>query len=73
MSLTLAPPGATSILNILPAEVIDLMPDGPTRVVVRLRIGETILLAAITARSAHGLSLAPGLAVWAQVKSVPLL
>jgi len=73
VSLTLAPPEATSILNILPAEVIDLTPDDPARVVVRLRVGETVLLAAITARSAHGLGLAPGSGVWAQVKSVALL
>lgn len=73
VSLVLAPPEATSILNILPAEVIDLTPDDPARVVVRLRVGETVLLAAITARSAHGLGLAPGSGVWAQVKSVALL
>lgn len=73
VSLALAPPTGTSILNILPAEVIDLLPDGPARIIVRLQLGATVLLAAITARSAHGLGLAPGARVWAQVKSVALL
>jgi len=31
------------------------------------------LLAAVTARSAHALGLAPGQQVWAQIKSVALL
>ncbi len=73
VSLVLAPPSDTSILNILPVEVVDMLPDDPARVVVRLRAGKTVLLAAVTARSAHNLSLAPGQRVWAQIKSVALL
>jgi len=42
-------------------------------VMVRLRVGTTLLLAAITTRSADTLRLTPGLAVWAQIKSVALL
>ncbi len=73
VSLALTPPADTSILNILPVEVVDLLPDEPARVVVRLRAGQTVLLAAVTARSAHALGLAPGQQVWAQIKSVALL
>jgi len=73
VSLVLTPPADTSILNILPATVLDLLPDDPGRVVVRLRAGETVLLAAVTARSAHALGLAPGQKLWAQIKSVALL
>ncbi len=73
VSLALAPPHDTSILNVLPATVVDLLPDGPARVMVRLRVGTTLLLAAITTRSADTLRLTPGLAVWAQIKSVALL
>lgn len=73
VSLALAPPTGTSILNILPVEVMDLLPDDAARIVVRLRAGETILLAAVTARSAHALALAPGQKLWAQIKSVALL
>jgi molybdate transport system ATP-binding protein len=40
---------------------------------VRLQCGETVLLARITARSAHALGLRAGLEVWAQLKSVALV
>ena len=73
VSLALTPPEGSSILNILPVEVVDLLPDEPARVVVRLHAGETILLAAVTQRSAHGLALQPGQKLWAQIKSVALL
>ena len=73
VSLALSPPHETSILNILPVEVADLLPDDPGRVVVRLRAGETVLLAAVTARSAQTLKLVPGQRAWAQIKSVALL
>ncbi len=73
VSLALAPSAGTSILNILPAEVIDVLPDDQARVVVRLRIGETILLASVTGRSAQTLELKPGKSVWAQIKSVAIL
>ncbi len=73
VSLALTAPADTSILNILPVEVKDLLPDDPGRVVVRLKAGETVLLAAVTARSAQALHLAPGNKIWAQVKSVALL
>ena len=73
VSLTLAPAGATSILNVLPAVVDTLWDDGPGRVMVRLLVGETVLLSAVTARSAGALGLAAGGGVWAQIKSVALL
>ncbi|MHB8123697.1 MAG: TOBE domain-containing protein, partial [Desulfuromonadaceae bacterium] len=37
---------------------------------VRVKIGESVLLARITKRSVAALELHPGLLVWAQVKSV---
>jgi molybdate transport system ATP-binding protein len=73
VSLALAPPRETSILNILPVEVVDILADGPGRVLVQLTAGDTILLAAITARSAQTLKLASGQRIWAQIKSVALL
>ncbi len=73
VSLALAPSTGTSILNILPAEVIDLLPDDRARVLVRLRIGQTVLLASVTRRSAQTLDLAPGCKIWAQIKSVAIL
>lgn len=73
ISLTLRPTAETSILNILPATVLDILPDGPARALVRLRTGEVTLLAAITTRSVENLGLRSGQNVWAQIKSVALL
>jgi len=73
VSLTLAAAQGTSILNILPARVLELIPDTPARTLVRLEIGNTVLLAAVTMRSASVLGLAPGTEVYAQIKSVALL
>ena len=74
VSLTLQPPHDTSILNRLPATVISL---GECRdkaqLLVRLDIGPTPFLARITRKSCDALRLAPGVQVWAQVKSVALL
>lgn len=69
--LSLDPPGRVSALNVLAATVMRLEPDGP-HVMVHLRAGQAELLARVTARSAHGLGLAPGVALWAVVKSVAL-
>jgi molybdate transport system ATP-binding protein len=73
VSLALQPPSGSSILNILPARVLEMIPDGEARVLVRLAVGDTIMLAAVTQRSAAALELRPGLELFAQVKSVALL
>lgn len=73
VSLSLQRPSGTSILNILPVRVLALSPDSPGQVMVRLDCGGCALLARITEKSAHGLALAPGLAVFAQIKGVAIL
>jgi molybdate transport system ATP-binding protein len=73
VSLTLKPAGGSSILNILPAQVLALIPDSPARVLVQLAVGEAVILAAITHRSAAALELEPGREIYAQIKSVALL
>ena len=74
VSLALARPAGTSILNILPATVTALAVDGhPALVLVRLDVGGSSLLARLTARSAHALELAPGQRVHAQIKAVALV
>ena len=73
VSLTLERQHGTSILNILPAIVTALSPDGPGQVMVALDVGGCALLARITARSAQALALAPGLALYAQIKGVAVL
>ena len=73
VSLTLAAAEHTSILNVLPATVEALAADGAAQVLVALRVGATPLLARVTRKSADALALAPGQAVYAQVKGVALL
>lgn len=74
VSLALERPRGSSITNILPAVVDAVGPAGtPGQVLVRLKVGETLLLARITERSRRELAIAPGCALWAQVKAVALL
>ncbi|KRT55045.1 molybdenum ABC transporter ATP-binding protein [endosymbiont of Ridgeia piscesae] len=73
VSLTLAHQHDTSILNIFPAQVVELYPESPSQMTVRLDAGGTALLARITHKSANLLGLEPGKAVHMQVKSVALL
>jgi molybdate transport system ATP-binding protein len=74
VSLTLGPPERTSITNVLPATLIDLTPEAdPAQTLVRLHLGEQVLLARITRRSAEQLALVPGMALYAQIKSVALM
>ena len=45
----------------------------PSQLLLRLRCGNVLLLARITARGAHDLGLQAGMPAWAQVKSVALV
>ncbi|MGD2116987.1 MAG: molybdenum ABC transporter ATP-binding protein [Chromatiales bacterium] len=73
VSLTLQPQTGTSILNIFPASVDSIMPEGEAQVTVRLLVGDAALLARITRKSADALDLQPGKQLYAQAKSVALL
>jgi len=73
VSLTLEHQSGTSILNIFPASVEELMPVGSAQVMVRLITGGVPMLARITRKSASLLDLKPGKTVFAQAKSVALL
>lgn len=73
VSLTLDHHQATSILNVLPVTVTELLPDSLGQVMVGLNANGTRLLARITAKSVDSLALAPGKAVFAQVKGVALV
>ena len=74
VSLATSEPSHTSIQNILQCVVDSLAPDHhPSQVLVRLRFGDSIFVARITARAADSLALASGQSVWAQVKSVALV
>lgn len=74
VSLALKPPELTSISNILPATVLEVLPDRePAQVTVRLSVGSARLLARITRRSAEQLAIVAGRPVYAQIKSVALM
>jgi molybdate transport system ATP-binding protein len=74
VSLALVPPERSSIQNVLPCTVQAIAADGhPSQAVVQLACGGSLLLARVTARAVAGLGLAPGSAVWAQVKSAALV
>ncbi|MGL4756416.1 MAG: molybdenum ABC transporter ATP-binding protein [Aeromonadaceae bacterium] len=74
VSLSLQEPHCSSILNRLPA-VVETVSEGAAagHLLVRVRCGETPILARITERSRRQLAIEPGLAVWVQIKGVALL
>ena len=88
VSLAVAEPRGTSIQNVLPAVVREVAAGPhPALALVRVRVGGggrgqgdgdgdgggSDLLAEVTRRSVAGLALAPGTALWAQVKAAAVL
>lgn len=77
VSLALIKQQHTSILNILPARIEEIVPQGESQLLVRLALGQGAdrvpLLARITRKSGRQLALQPGLNVYAQIKSVSLM
>lgn len=73
VSLTLEHQSDTSILNIFPATIDEIMPEGSAQVTVRLLAGDVPLLSRVTRKSAALLELAHGKSVYVQAKSVALL
>jgi molybdate transport system ATP-binding protein len=74
VSLAMHAHADTTILNILPARVIDTHDVNQTQMLVRLELedGQT-LLSRITRRSAMGMGIQEGMLLYAQVKSVALI
>lgn len=74
VSLALEKQTGTSILNTLPADVVEIADDThPAQVLVKLELGASPLVARVTKRSAAALGLRPGHAVWAQIKAVAVI
>lgn len=73
VSLTLAQQTSTSILNIFPARVEELIEENPAQLTVHLDAAGVSVLSRITRKSAEVLQLVPGKQVYAQVKTVALL
>ncbi|MFY8177932.1 MAG: TOBE domain-containing protein, partial [Limnohabitans sp.] len=74
VSVTLAEATQTSIQNHVPCVVDAITPEAhPSQMLLRLKCGDSVLLARVTARGVHDLGLRVGMAVWAQVKTVALV
>lgn len=74
VSLALARPAHSSIVNVIPVRVQDMAPAShPDHILVRLDADGTPLLARITRYSRDQLGLASGMQVWAQIKAVSVL
>jgi molybdate transport system ATP-binding protein len=72
VSLALARPADISILNVLPGSVIALGAESGASLDVSVDLGGTMLISRITRKSAQALGLAPGVKVFALLKSVSL-
>jgi len=71
VSVAIAPPAGISMQNVLPAVLRAVAPTAsPHEVFLHLAIGETALLARITRDAMERLGLAPGVQLWAMIKSV---
>jgi molybdate transport system ATP-binding protein len=74
VSLATEPPSKSSIQNILQGRVDALSDDEhPGLLLVRVQVGDAIILARLTKKSAVALDIRPGQQVWAQIKSVALM
>ncbi len=73
VSLALAPPSMSSILNILPVTVVELAELAGHQTTISLQVGKQTLLARITRKSAAVLQLTKGTRLYAQIKSVAVL
>ena len=73
VSLSLQPPGGSSIINGFAARVVDVADAGPAEVMVRLRAGDETLLTRVSLRAQRLLAIEPGRELYAQVKSVAAL
>ncbi len=73
VSITLEVAKTTSILNVLPATITDIIDDEEGQSVVRLQVGSQPLLAHITRKSAQLLALQTGMTVYVQIKGTSIL
>ena len=74
VSLALAEPRETSIVNHLQGTVQSLVDDvHPSNVLALVRVGSVAVMSRLTRRSAERLALAPGQPVWVQVKAVAVV
>ena len=73
VSIVLVKPSATSILNVLPAVITELIEGRDSQTVVQLKVGQQLLLAHITRKSLLLLGLKIGMSVFVQIKGTSIL
>ena len=74
VSLTLTPHADSSILNVLSGQIVEIINDkDPAMALVRLKIGESYILARLTQKSLQKLHLILGMSIWIQIKSVAIV
>lgn len=72
VSLATAAPANLSIQNVLEGTVHEVWENSSPVAEVKVRVGESMVIARVTRESVHRLALSPGKPVWALVKSVSL-
>jgi len=74
ISLSLTKQTGTSILNLLPAVIMEVTEgDHPSVQLIRLKIGESSVVSRLTTRSLVNMQLKVGKSVWVQIKSVAII
>ncbi len=73
VSLTLVHQGGTSIQNIFPVTVSELIAETEAQVMVKILLGDSPLLARVTRKSVEELGITPGKNLFAQIKGVAVL
>ncbi len=72
VSISLAAPSGSSIINAFVAEVVEILEEGAIAI-LKLRAGLTPLIARVTRKSCQNLGIKPGKVVYAQVKGAAVL
>ena len=74
VSLSLSARLGTSITNCLPATISEIKDNPDIGItLVKLAIGETLVMSRISSRSAHTLKIYEGMKIWAQIKSAAVI
>lgn len=74
VSLSLGSRLGTSITNCLPAIITEIKNNSETGItLVKLAIGDAVVMSRISSRSAHSLNIYEGMKIWAQIKSAAVI
>jgi molybdate transport system ATP-binding protein len=74
VSLTLTPHTDSSILNVLSGLITDIIKDeDPAMSLIRIKVGDSYLLARLTQKSLQNMALTLGQSIWIQIKSAAIV